>query len=146
MLGLGSRGRRSNRRPTSPCVARCVTTTASPTATSDGHLEWAPGRKIDPAGPSRWAAGAASWNMAGFRTDVTGQPKPEPPTPIPDPFEEDDVPFLIRNNETGGIALVYGAGKVTGLDGDSVDDFVAKFGPWIDMPPVTYNDFASKGG
>ena len=35
-----------------------------------GHLEWAPTRKIDPAGPSPWAAGGASWNMDAFRSDV----------------------------------------------------------------------------
>ena len=34
------------------------------------HWEWAPGRKIDPAGPSPWAVGAASWNMTKFRADV----------------------------------------------------------------------------
>jgi len=34
------------------------------------HWEWAPGRKIDPAGPSPWAVGKASWNMDRFRADV----------------------------------------------------------------------------
>jgi N-acetylmuramoyl-L-alanine amidase len=34
------------------------------------HFEWAPTRKIDPAGPSPWAAGAASWDMDAFRGDV----------------------------------------------------------------------------
>jgi N-acetylmuramoyl-L-alanine amidase len=34
------------------------------------HWEWAPGRKIDPAGPSPWAIGKASWNMDRFRADV----------------------------------------------------------------------------
>lgn len=34
------------------------------------HWEWAPGRKIDPAGPSPWAFGKASWNMEAFRHDV----------------------------------------------------------------------------
>lgn len=34
------------------------------------HFEWAPGRKIDPAGPSPWATGTASWNMDKFRADV----------------------------------------------------------------------------
>lgn len=34
------------------------------------HFEWAPGRKIDPAGPSPWAVGAAKWNMDAFRVDV----------------------------------------------------------------------------
>lgn len=35
-----------------------------------GHAEWAPDRKVDPAGPSPWAAGNDTWNMDGFRNDV----------------------------------------------------------------------------
>ena len=34
------------------------------------HREWAPSRKIDPAGASRWAQGADMWNMQAFRADV----------------------------------------------------------------------------
>jgi len=34
------------------------------------HFEWAPTRKIDPAGPSPWADGADSWDMDGFRAAV----------------------------------------------------------------------------
>lgn len=34
-----------------------------------GHCEWAPGRKIDPAGPSPWAQ-SGTWNMAQFRNSV----------------------------------------------------------------------------
>jgi len=34
------------------------------------HREWAPSRKIDPAGASRWAKGADMWNMQAFRADV----------------------------------------------------------------------------
>lgn len=33
------------------------------------HFEWAPGRKIDPSGPSRWAAWG-QWNMDAFRHSV----------------------------------------------------------------------------
>lgn len=38
------------------------------------HFEWAPARKNDPAGPSRWAPGGGRWNMAAFRADVGAQP------------------------------------------------------------------------
>ena len=46
------------------------------------HAEWAPGRKIDPAGPSRWA-GSGTWNEDAFRSDVAagwpgGSPSPGP--------------------------------------------------------------------
>jgi N-acetylmuramoyl-L-alanine amidase len=36
------------------------------------HFEWAPDRKIDPAGPSPWAQGNASWDMNAFRADCEG--------------------------------------------------------------------------
>jgi hypothetical protein len=47
------------------------------------HSEWAPDRKIDPAGQSRYASGGAKWNMAAFRSDVAntgggGEPLPPP--------------------------------------------------------------------
>jgi N-acetylmuramoyl-L-alanine amidase len=38
------------------------------------HFEWAPTRKIDPAGPSKYADGKSSWNMAKFRKDVQESP------------------------------------------------------------------------
>jgi hypothetical protein len=34
------------------------------------HREWAPSRKIDPAGPSRWAGPSGRWDMDAFRGDV----------------------------------------------------------------------------
>ena len=43
-----------------------------------GHAEWSPGRKIDPAGPSSWATGSATWDMDAFRRSVT-LPEPAPP-------------------------------------------------------------------
>lgn len=33
------------------------------------HFEWAPDRKIDPAGQSRYASGGNKWNMGQFRSD-----------------------------------------------------------------------------
>ena len=59
------------------------------------HCEWAPGRKIDPAGPSKWAA-SGTWNEDSFRGDValyspgptpppTPTPVPPTPTPVPPP-------------------------------------------------------------
>ncbi len=45
------------------------------------HFEWT-NRKIDPAGPSRWATGNRSWNMQAFRAEVVAHggstiPQPE---------------------------------------------------------------------
>jgi N-acetylmuramoyl-L-alanine amidase len=43
------------------------------------HAEWAPSRKVDPAGPSRWAS-SGTWNEDAFRSDVaTGWPGSPPP-------------------------------------------------------------------
>lgn len=61
------------------------------------HYEWClpscPGRKIDPAGPSRWGSinSAGTWNMDLFRAELGSAPTP------PTPDEEDDVkPILTR--------------------------------------------------
>lgn len=61
------------------------------------HFEWAPGRKIDPAGASRFNGyvKGAKWNMDLFRAEVyqrylrgPSNTKPEPtPTPTPTPTE-----------------------------------------------------------
>ena len=51
----------------------------------EGHCEYADGRKIDPAGQSKYADGAATWDMNEFRGDVAavggGTPPPVQPTP-----------------------------------------------------------------
>jgi hypothetical protein len=91
-----------------------------------GHVEWAPGRKIDPAGPSRWAT-SGTWNMDLFRSDLVLDVPPEP-TPIPPPVEEDAVPFIITNTHTGQVVLVY-PGRLVGLAGDDVAFYVDRFGP-----------------
>lgn len=49
------------------------------------HFEWSPGRKIDPAGPSRWTNGQnRQWDMGRFRADVQARlstgPTPPPPS------------------------------------------------------------------
>lgn len=49
------------------------------------HFEWSPGRKIDPAGVSPWAAGRASWNMDAFRASVLRELNPPKPPTIPPP-------------------------------------------------------------
>lgn len=44
------------------------------------HFEWAPGRKIDPRGISRWSPQGGMWDMDAFRNDIrrlAGQAPPE---------------------------------------------------------------------
>jgi hypothetical protein len=65
-----------------------------------GHAEWAPSRKIDPAGPSDYAIGSATWDMDAFRADIGIDVPPVPvptPEPTPNPPEVDDMPkpFLV---------------------------------------------------
>jgi hypothetical protein len=74
-----------------------------------GHCEWAPGRKIDPAGQSRWAKGSATWSMERFRSDVAGatipEPTPEPPAP-PLPKGVNDMLPMIGKYPNHGVWVV----------------------------------------
>lgn len=63
------------------------------------HFEWAPDRKIDPAGPSKWARTDdryQRWDMDAFRGDVLQAltPAPEPPEVI-DPPKETDMRYVL---------------------------------------------------
>ena len=57
------------------------------------HHEWAPTRKIDPWGPSRYA-GMAKWNMTLFRDAVAIAAQPTKPAPEPTPPTE-ETPDMI---------------------------------------------------
>jgi len=67
------------------------------------HFEWAPTRKIDLRGPSRWTGGAnVKWNYNQFREDVyqgvkylltPAQPEPEPLPPEPEPIPGGSLPW-----------------------------------------------------
>ena len=65
------------------------------------HFEWAPTRKIDPAGNSRYATGGNKWNMPSFRNDVKALVKPpDPPVdpeipPFPPTDLETEMPYLL---------------------------------------------------
>lgn len=47
------------------------------------HFEWAPDRKTDPAGPSKYASGNNKWNMNAFRTDC-GKEQEDDDLPLSD--------------------------------------------------------------
>jgi hypothetical protein len=59
------------------------------------HFEWAPSRKIDPTGPSRWSPNGGKWNMNAFRDDVFKS------DPTPQPAQEVDM-ILIKYDRGGG--------------------------------------------
>lgn len=59
------------------------------------HFEWAPDRKIDPAGESDWAQGANKWDMNAFRADCSYS---GPPTQgRPSTYKGDDVAIAIQS-------------------------------------------------
>ena len=72
------------------CAALCAAY-AIPHGRCHSHAEYAVGRKIDPAGPSRWADDG-TWEMDAFRGELEGE---EPPIPAPTPPEEDDVKLTL---------------------------------------------------
>ena len=57
------------------------------------HREWAPDRKIDPAGQSAYADGGASWDMNLFRHDVATCWEDHPP---PDELTGDEVNEILE--------------------------------------------------
>jgi hypothetical protein len=78
------------------------------------HATYAPSRKIDPAGPSRWAP-SGTWPLDPFQADVA-----KPPAPIP-PEEEDDMPYLLMTSSSypeDNYAL-FTSGRVRKLAGNS---------------------------
>lgn len=119
------------------------------------HQGYAPDRKIDPAtamaveGP--WQPGSVTssgtWSYHDIRNEAVRRAQPTPPPTTPQPpgdFDNMDA-FLIRHTEQGWHALVYGDGKVTGIDNGNVAPWVAHFGAPLDAPPTIWDDFANKG-
>lgn len=65
------------------------------------HFEWAPDRKIDPAGQSRYAHNDQKWDMDAFRQDITaylGGDAPPPPDPT---LDKDTVTMELPSLEFG---------------------------------------------
>jgi hypothetical protein len=52
--------------------------------------------------------------------------------------------FIIVNNDTGQPALVYGDGKVTGLDGETITKWTGRFGEMLPTSAGVFADFQSK--
>lgn len=61
------------------------------------HFEWAPDRKIDPAGQSWYATGSNKWDMNMFRNDCSALGPPGPgPSPEPDVEGGKEVALCIQ--------------------------------------------------
>ena len=53
--------------------------------------------------------------------------------------------FLIQHPVEGWIALVYGDGKVTGIDVGNPEPWIERFGWPLPAPASIWDDFANKG-
>lgn len=84
------------------------------------HFEWT-SRKIDPAGPSPYAVGAASWDMNKFRSDL-GVTTPPPPG-------GDMLPIQVRFKGYLNVFLL--SGTYTHLTGVLSEHFTAAGAPLI---------------
>jgi hypothetical protein len=72
------------------------------------HFEWTT-RKIDCAGPPRYATGSASWDMDAFRADCAGTgPTPQPP-------EEDDVKAQVIKGDGADSYYAWDGVTCTGI-------------------------------
>ena len=74
------------------------------TANVYGHYEWAPSRKVDPAGPSRFGAVGphGSWDMDAFRAAVAarrGAPPPPPP-PVASPAPASGRTYVVQPGDS----------------------------------------------
>jgi hypothetical protein len=66
------------------------------------HHEWAPNRKIDPAGPSRFGSVNAnhSWDMGQFRAAVAAARGAPPPAPPADPPAPTASVYVVKPNDS----------------------------------------------
>jgi peptidoglycan hydrolase-like protein with peptidoglycan-binding domain len=99
------------------------------------HFEYT-GRKIDCAGQSRYATGAAKWNMTQFRSDVagtTGGGGGGTPTPPPDDdwvtWVMDNQPTLVKGNSGTNVKRMQHLLAAAGFMSESnVSNFDGQFG------------------
>lgn len=117
------------------------------------HNEWAPGRKIDPATAAAVQGGwqprsvttSGTWSLPDLRTELNRRASSPDPKPEPPPTEDDDMaPFIITNTTTGQPALCYGDGRLTGLAGEDLPAWIARFGEPLPAADPVFTDFASK--
>ena len=127
-----------------------------PTHHVRAHFEWAPTRKIDPSGPSMWAA-SGKWAMDEFREDVAATIA-QHPQPLP---QGDADMILVKVNRGGGawtglsytgahlahvttpaawsIPVDGGAPVVEVDDGQIVDDLIKSAATTTACPPEWVN-------
>lgn len=80
-----------------------------------GHAEWAPDRKIDPAGPSPWAVGSATWDMNAFRKSVTALIVPPTSVSVVDNMEILTPPVRLLDTRTNNSPVTGGTTRTVAL-------------------------------
>lgn len=115
------------------------------------HHEWAPGRKIDPAGQSPYAVGSAKWDMNKFRADVaavaTGPTTPqEPEMQYLDPPHRIDTRVSgvpLKANVPQRFAVMMGGSAVllniTAIPLNPNNGYVVAYNDTHDTPPNNSN-------
>jgi len=84
-----------------------------------GHFEWAPTRKIDPAGPSPWSPDKSSWDMDKFRQDVFSATKPSTSILLEDNMEILNPPVRILDTRSNNSKLEAGTTRIVALGPNS---------------------------
>lgn len=90
------------------CSTLCRHLDLDPLRDVIAHFQWAPGRKIDPAGQSDYATGSSMWAMPAFRRDVAANATGDDDmTPI-EPTRVYDTRANVRPD---GTPIPFGGGK-----------------------------------
>jgi hypothetical protein len=139
-------------------VAALCAAYAIPTAHVRAHAEWAPGRKVDPAGPARWSphptggGGGNTWAMDGFRADVatssTEDTAPAPPSAL-DHLEMGEAMFIITSPGCGVALCAIGGGGVEWAwvySGEDQNAFSAAGIPTVMATPAQFQALLDQSG
>lgn len=115
------------------------------------HHEWTT-RKVDPAGPSRWAFGANKWDMNGFRFDAKSITKPIPlPPPEQSIFEEEEIMvalIIVPPPEAGPNPpwLLHINGSTTYIGSAAYKQAIAKGIPQVQHNMDQYSNYRAAAG
>lgn len=111
------------------------------------HFEWAPTRKIDPAGQSPYATGSAKWDMNHFRADVAKflSEEGDEMKPLDPPYRTDtrDNNTPLKAGEIRRLAVMFGGTSVlvnlTVVPLNNEAGYLVAFNDVHDTPPKASN-------
>jgi hypothetical protein len=103
-----------------------------PTSRIHAHFEWT-SRKVDPAGPDRYATGSASWDMDRFRADCDGSSGPTPQPP-----EDDDVKAQVIKGDGSDSYYAWDGVTCNGIPSLEWVQWGCEAGLYANSDPVVY--------